>query len=114
MSARPSREEWARILHLANTGRITPDPDDPTRYAAMAAAVLERLAAEPVLGCVYCLRPAHTIRYGQAICGMAACAEKSAEYPRWIGLTLAAAAEAWTAGGAAVKTATEKLRRATP
>jgi len=34
------REMIARILHDANTGRITPDPDDPTRYGAMADAII--------------------------------------------------------------------------
>lgn len=43
MSA-PTREELCRILHDANTGRITPDDADPTRYGAMADAVLARLA----------------------------------------------------------------------
>ncbi len=39
------RDELARILREANTGRITPEAGDPTRYSAMAEAALERLVA---------------------------------------------------------------------
>lgn len=39
----PGREELCRILHDANTGRITPEATDTTRYGAMADAVLDRL-----------------------------------------------------------------------
>ena len=35
------REYLARILHDANTGRITPDPADTTKYGAMADALIE-------------------------------------------------------------------------
>lgn len=64
------REELCRILHDANTGKICPDDSDPTRYGAMADAVLERLGgplppppvrpAEPVgtsLPCPSCQHP---------------------------------------------------------
>lgn len=37
------RELLARTMHDANTGRICPDPDDPTRYGAMADAVMTEL-----------------------------------------------------------------------
>jgi hypothetical protein len=41
------RSEWreftARVLHDAATGRIVPDPNDPTPYGAMAEAVLDEL-----------------------------------------------------------------------
>lgn len=32
--------EIARILHNANTGKIVPDPSDPTLYRKMSIAVL--------------------------------------------------------------------------
>lgn len=35
------REHIARILHDANTGSIVPDPEDPTKYGAMADALLD-------------------------------------------------------------------------
>lgn len=35
-----AREHLARIMHDANTGRITPDKSDPTKYGAMADAIL--------------------------------------------------------------------------
>lgn len=35
------REQIARILHDANTGRITPDAEDPTKYGAMADALID-------------------------------------------------------------------------
>lgn len=35
------REEIARILHDANTGRIVPDASDPTKYGAMADALID-------------------------------------------------------------------------
>jgi hypothetical protein len=40
------REEICRILHDANAGKICPDPDDPTRYQAMADAVIERFSLD--------------------------------------------------------------------
>lgn len=40
------REHLARILHNANTGRITPDSRDPTLYQAMADAVIKEWSAE--------------------------------------------------------------------
>jgi hypothetical protein len=40
------REELCRILHDANTGSIVPDDTDPTRYVAMAEAVLERIGGQ--------------------------------------------------------------------
>jgi hypothetical protein len=36
-----TREELCRLLHDTNTGRITPDDADPTRYGDMAEAVME-------------------------------------------------------------------------
>lgn len=36
------REAIARILHDANTGRITPDSSDPTKYGAMADALIDQ------------------------------------------------------------------------
>lgn len=39
------REEVARLLHDANTGRITPDPEDPADYGQMADAVLTWVGA---------------------------------------------------------------------
>lgn len=35
------REEIARILHNANTGSIVPDDSDPTKYGAMADALID-------------------------------------------------------------------------
>lgn len=35
------REEIARILHDANTGKIVPDDSDPTKYGAMADALID-------------------------------------------------------------------------
>lgn len=35
------REELARILHDANTGKIVPDDSDPTKYGAMADALID-------------------------------------------------------------------------
>lgn len=35
------REQIARILHDANTGKIVPDSSDPTKYSAMAEALIE-------------------------------------------------------------------------
>lgn len=51
-SSEERREEIARLLHDANTGRITPDETDSADYAEMAQAVLDwvagaRPAAEP-------------------------------------------------------------------
>jgi hypothetical protein len=42
-SAAQDREELCRILHDTNTGKICPDDTDPTRYGAMAEAVLDRI-----------------------------------------------------------------------
>lgn len=35
------REYICRILHDANTGKIVPDESDPTKYGAMADALIE-------------------------------------------------------------------------
>ncbi len=35
------REEIARILHNTNTGKIVPDASDPTKYGAMADALID-------------------------------------------------------------------------
>jgi hypothetical protein len=39
------RDALVPIMRAENTGRVTPDAGDPTRYAAMAVAALEHLAA---------------------------------------------------------------------
>lgn len=36
----PLKEQLARILHDANTGSIVPDNSDPTKYGAMADALI--------------------------------------------------------------------------
>lgn len=58
---RELHEEICRILHDANTGRVTPEPDDPTRYAAMATAVLARLVPGQRAEWVPCARCGKTL-----------------------------------------------------
>lgn len=42
------REEVARTLHDANTGKIVPDSDDPTKYGAMSEAMLTGFIVIPL------------------------------------------------------------------
>ena len=63
------RSEWreftARALHDAATGKICPDPDDPTLYRRMAEAVLDevlppfQLEIAQLREALDLLRPAH-------------------------------------------------------
>ena len=42
------REEIARTLHDANTGKIVPDDSDPTKYAEMSEAMLGGFVVIPI------------------------------------------------------------------
>lgn len=63
------REFTARVLHDAATGRIAPDPDDPTPYGRMAEAVIAEVLPSfrdeiaRLAKALDLLRPAHHIPY---------------------------------------------------